>query len=45
MRAYEAALVEADVAGRPARPDEEPDHLRELRMRMIRAAEALPSIR
>ncbi|GAA4612294.1 hypothetical protein [Saccharopolyspora hordei] len=43
VRAYEAALVEADVAGRHARPDEEPQRLRDLRMRVVRLAEALPS--
>ncbi|MCI2424088.1 hypothetical protein MOQ72_42490 [Saccharopolyspora sp. K220] len=42
VRAYEAALAEADVIGRHVHPDEEPDRLRELRMQVIRTAEALP---
>lgn len=41
VRAYEAALGEFGH-GRHARSDEEPDHLRELRMRVVRQTEALP---
>lgn len=42
MRSFEAALAEAD-RGRHADPDEESPHLAELRMQVIRRAEALPS--
>lgn len=44
LRAYEAALVEAGVLGRHGLPEEESEHLRELRMQVIRRAEALPSM-
>ena len=43
MRDFEAALTETD-GGRHADPDEESPHLAELRMQVIRRAEALPSM-
>lgn len=43
VRSYEAALVESGFLGRHAIPEEESDHLRTLRMQLLRQVEALPS--
>ena len=43
LRAYETALVEAELDARHVHPDAAPSHLREVRMEVIRQAEALPS--